>query len=138
MNDIYGLMKTQLNKNPQLLLTYFNVMILSKAFKLNKVLLLNNSGEIVSTTDKTEDANGLNASRVSTRPSSFSNEAIKHKESINSFGWSSSSSSSGTFQFDYDADGELSVQGRLTFIILLNCRLNGEFFFIFFYIRKFL
>lgn len=36
LNGIYVLMRTQLHKNPTLLITYFNVMILSSAFKLNR------------------------------------------------------------------------------------------------------
>ena len=36
-------MRIQLQKNPALLLTYFNVMILSKAFKLNRTLIHQNS-----------------------------------------------------------------------------------------------
>lgn len=38
LNDIYQLLRTQLNKNTQLLLTYLNFMTLSKAFKFDKLI----------------------------------------------------------------------------------------------------
>ena len=88
-------MKNQLNKNPHYLLIYFNVMILSKAFKLNKVLLLNNNTNNTDTigSNKNDDTQANDRSR----PSSFSAFPANNAEN--------------TCQNDeYDADGELSIQ----------------------------
>jgi len=84
-------MKSELNKNPHYLLVYFNVMILSKAFKLNKVLHLNNNAE--NGNFKIEET----LSSDSSRPPSFSvfpSGNVEHSFQVD----------------DYDADGELSIQ----------------------------
>ena len=81
-------MKNELNKNPHYLLVYFNVLILSKAFKLNKVLHLNNNAD---------NGNEESLSSDSSRPPSFSvypTAQVDHSCQID----------------DYDADGELSIQ----------------------------
>ena len=83
-------MKNQLSQNPHNLLVYFNVMILSKAFKLNKVLLLNTTNDNNAT--KTDE----NPSRDSSRPSSLSGIQPTHLDNSCQLD-------------DYDADAELSI-----------------------------
>ena len=82
-------MKNQLNQNPHYLLIYFNVMILSKAFKLNKVLLLNNNTDANAKADESLSGDSSRPSSISGFPSSQVDNSCQFE--------------------DYDADAELSI-----------------------------
>ena len=116
-------MKNQLTKDISLLLTYFNVMILSKAFKLNKALLL------LSNKSKPTLANGGQEAAINSNStenvSNFLRTNSSYSENTNDFDRASGQSqTSSTFQVDYDADAELSINGkRLASQSFLSCTL---------------
>ncbi len=85
-NEIYNLMKVNLNKNVDLLITYFNVMILSKAFKFDKNLLQPNKSEPKQSGDKMASPK---------KKSIVSHVLIESKNTSSSL--------------DYEADAELSA-----------------------------
>ena len=107
-------MKNQLNKDISLLLTYFNVMILSKAFKLNKaLLLLNNKSKSPFANEaggKVSNDNNFNSTE---NVSNFLRTNSSYSDNTNDFDRvSSQSQTSSTFHVDYDADAELSINGK--------------------------
>lgn len=64
LTDIYALMRNQLNRNVNLLIIYFRVMILSKAFKFNLSFhldVLNAKNSLVTEDDKLEECDQTNA-----------------------------------------------------------------------------
>jgi hypothetical protein len=127
-------MKKELNNNLELLLVYFNVMILSKAFKLNKIFSLNEAERDLDTRkacrDKikslSESSTVVNDQKTDeqTKPRSSTNVNELNKQNITSnfnnydSSWIASSSSSTfsnishNFQFNYDADIEVSFQDQ--------------------------
>ena len=119
MHDIYGLMKSQLQKNSSLLLTYFNIMILSKAFKLNKGLFMTSDKEHVNNEPNTEGTNsfGKKTSLPNLLESLNAKDLQKlniindNTESSNLFSPTTPNVTSGS-QFDYDADIEMSFNGK--------------------------
>jgi hypothetical protein len=58
LSDVYALMRTQLNRNVSLLLTYFNVMILGKALKQNKSFETSPLAETGTAEEEEESARG--------------------------------------------------------------------------------
>lgn len=110
-------MRSQLDNNVNLLLVYFNVMIMSKAFRVNKAFqMINNNKSLfsrtvleeASNTEELESSLSSNNSRSSSmlNQNAYSNNRTKTINSINSLKTPSYTSN---YQIDYDADTELSV-----------------------------
>ena len=106
-------MKSQLAKNANLLITYLNVTILSKAFKLNKLLLLNTEGSgSVDDLDawiNDEIAKLVGSNKLSQSWSEMNRKASLEKsnstmQAIASFSSNNSSFNNDGNSVDYDAD----------------------------------
>jgi hypothetical protein len=119
-------MKSQLAKNANLLITYLNVTILSKAFKLNKLLLLNTEGSgSVDDLDawiNDEIAKLVGSNKLSQSWSEMNRKASLEKsnstmQAIASFSSNNSSFNNDGNSVDYDADVEFSFQGKFLKLI---------------------
>jgi hypothetical protein len=105
--DIHVLMSAQLNKNTDLLLTYFNVMILSKAFKLDKLL---------QTSSKNNNYIKINSNQPNGEDNSQQKSDTNHRggprKKSSSLNMYKATRKSGSLRQDndlYEGDGELSV-----------------------------
>lgn len=109
---IYNLMKQQLDLNENLLVTYFNIMILSKEFNSNKILLMNNS--INATTSANMNISNSNSNNNSnTEISPLTPTKKLQRNSISFINDKDIPFKQLSSAVDYDADSELSVVGKL-------------------------
>lgn len=113
LHEIYTILKRELHINPQLLLVYFNVTILSKAFKLNKVILLNE-------TDDPQLSFNHQESKLRTSTNNFN--PPMHSLSTLSL---TSCVSNHIGSFEYDADIEMSLHDSDSFVETKRYDLNG-------------
>jgi hypothetical protein len=115
-------MKSNLIKNENLLITYLNVTILSKAFKLNKLLLINTFNKMANNNEEDIDScindeinklisdNKLSLINKDLNDSKNNENSIKTANMFcSSFSSNNSSINNGSV-FDYDADVEFSIQ----------------------------
>ena len=123
MNEIYNLMKSNLTKNDNLLIIYLNVTILSKAFKLNKLLLLNTFNKMAATNNEEDIDTCINdeinklisASKLKLINKDLTSDSKNDENTksanmfCSSFSSNNSSINNGSM-FDYDADVEFSIQ----------------------------
>ena len=118
LHEIYTILKRELHNNPELLLVYFNVTILSKAFKLNKVIFLDEDES--STVTFNNDPKIRSSTNNSNPSTTHFNEHIHSLSTL-----SLTSCISFNHQFEYDADIEMSLHGDCDSYVEKRYDLNG-------------
>ena len=78
------MLRVELDLNPRLLATYFNVMILARAFKLNQILLLHNAETYKSRTS-TNDSNSSNNDTYNYDADTENDQQLHQRLDLNGF-----------------------------------------------------